>query len=49
MGKATRSAAQRSKDAEIANEGGKVMGKNAPENLRGRRVKFSTEERLYSD
>jgi hypothetical protein len=48
-GKATRNAAQRAKDAEIAEKGGKIVGKNAPENLRGRKVKFPTEERHYPD
>ena len=48
-GKGTRTAAQRAKDAEIAEKGGKVVGKNAPENLRGRKVKFPTEERRYPD
>lgn len=48
-GKATRNPAQRANDAEIANPGGKVVGKNAPENLRGRKVKFPTEERHYPD
>lgn len=48
-GKATRNAAQKAKDAEIANQGGKVVGKNAPENLRGKKVKFPTEERNYPE
>jgi hypothetical protein len=48
-GQATRNAKQLSKDAEIAEKGGKVVGKNAPANLRGRKVKFPTEERNYPD
>ncbi len=48
-GEAIRNPALRAKDAEIANQGRKVVRKNAPENLRGRKVKFPTEERHYPD
>ncbi|MBB5064656.1 RHS repeat-associated core domain-containing protein [Granulicella mallensis] len=44
-GGATRTAAQLAKDESMATKGGKIVGKNAPENLRGQTVKLPTEVR----
>ncbi|MBI2682256.1 MAG: RHS repeat-associated core domain-containing protein [Acidobacteriales bacterium] len=44
-GEATRNASQVAKDTEIATEGGTYVGKNAPESLRGQKVKVPTEVR----
>ena len=46
---AARTALQESKDAEIANQGGTYVGKNAPENIRGQTVKVPTQVRKPSD
>jgi RHS repeat-associated protein len=44
-GGATRTASQVTKDNLIATKGGKIVGKNAPANLRGQTVKFPTKVR----
>jgi len=44
-GGATRNASQLAKDASMESKGGKIVGKNAPENLRGQTVKMPTEVR----
>ncbi|WP_263408413.1 RHS repeat-associated core domain-containing protein [Terriglobus tenax] len=44
-GGATRNASQLAKDASMESNGGKIVGKNAPANLRGQTVKIPTEVR----
>jgi hypothetical protein len=44
-GEATRTASQVAKDESMADKGGKIVGKNAPEALRGQTVKLPTEVR----
>jgi Holliday junction resolvase-like predicted endonuclease len=44
-GKATRSSAQVAKDNEIAQSGGTYVGKNAPADLKGQKLKVPTEVR----
>jgi RHS repeat-associated protein len=44
-GGATRSASQLAKDASMESKGGKIVGKNAPANLRGQTVKLPTKVR----
>jgi RHS repeat-associated protein len=44
-GGATRNASQLAKDASMESNGGKIVGKNAPANLRGQTVKMPTEVR----
>lgn len=46
-GNASRSAAQMLKDSRMATEGGKLVGKNAPADLRGEIMKIETIERKY--
>jgi hypothetical protein len=44
-GAATRTATQVAKDNAMATEGGTIVGKNAPANLRGQKVKIETQVR----
>ena len=44
-GEATRNSAQIAKDTAMALEGGTLVGKNAPDGLRGKKVKIETEVR----
>jgi hypothetical protein len=45
VGKAARSASQVAKDESMASKGGKIVGKNAPPELRGQTVKIGTNVR----
>lgn len=44
-GNATRNASQLAKDTSIETKGGKLVGKNAPKELKGKTIKFKTIER----